>query len=59
VMEADLILVLDGGRVVQRGTHAQLIASSGLYQTLWQIQTTVTDALGELNDLVEAEVVDV
>ena len=59
VMEADLILVLDGGRVVQRGTHAQLIASSGLYQTLWQIQTTVTDALGDLNDLVEAEVVDV
>ena len=31
VREADLILVLDKGRVAARGTHAQLLASSGLY----------------------------
>jgi NHLM bacteriocin system ABC transporter peptidase/ATP-binding protein len=34
VRDSDLILVLDRGRVVQRGTHAQLIAEPGLYRTL-------------------------
>ncbi|MFM7052708.1 MAG: ABC transporter ATP-binding protein [Planctomycetota bacterium] len=38
VMSADLILVLDGGRVVQRGTHDELAAQDGLYRTLWRIQ---------------------
>jgi len=38
VMAADLILVLDEGRVIQRGTHAELIAQPGLYRTLWEIQ---------------------
>ena len=31
VRDADLILVLDGGRVIERGTHAQLLAKKGLY----------------------------
>jgi ATP-binding cassette subfamily B protein len=43
VMDADLILVLDEGRVIERGTHAELISQSGLYRTLWQIQNH-TDA---------------
>ena len=34
VMHADLILVLDQGRIVERGTHAQLIEAGGLYATL-------------------------
>ena len=38
VMDADLILVLDAGRVVQRGTHASLSIETGLYRTLWEIQ---------------------
>ncbi len=38
VMDADLILVLDEGRLLQRGTHAELIAVDGLYRTLWEIQ---------------------
>ncbi|MCU0568107.1 MAG: ABC transporter ATP-binding protein/permease [Oculatellaceae cyanobacterium Prado106] len=33
---ADRILVLDQGRIVQAGTHAQLFAQPGLYQTLWE-----------------------
>jgi ATP-binding cassette subfamily B protein/subfamily B ATP-binding cassette protein MsbA len=36
VMNADLILVLEQGRIVQRGTHSDLLASGGLYATLWQ-----------------------
>jgi ABC-type bacteriocin/lantibiotic exporter with double-glycine peptidase domain len=34
VRDSDLILVLDRGKVVQRGTHAELIAEPGLYRTL-------------------------
>ena len=38
VVDADLILVIDGGRVIQRGTHAELTQQAGLYRTLWEIQ---------------------
>jgi ATP-binding cassette subfamily B protein len=36
---ADRIIVLDQGRIVQTGTHAQLAAEPGLYRRLWDIQT--------------------
>ena len=32
VTAADQILVVDAGRIVQRGTHAQLVAEAGLYR---------------------------
>jgi ATP-binding cassette subfamily B multidrug efflux pump len=38
VREADQILVLDGGRVSERGTHAQLLAAGGLYASLYREQ---------------------
>ena len=38
VQDADLILVLDEGRIVERGDHAALLARSGLYADLFQRQ---------------------
>jgi len=35
---ADQILVLDAGRLVQRGTHAQLLQEQGRYRRMWQAQ---------------------
>jgi ABC-type multidrug transport system fused ATPase/permease subunit len=32
----DEVVVLDGGRVVERGTHAELLAARGLYSVLWE-----------------------
>jgi ATP-binding cassette subfamily B protein len=39
VMIADLVLVLDKGRIVQRGTHEQLLAQPGIYRQIHDLQT--------------------
>ncbi|MDB6169610.1 MAG: transporter related [Verrucomicrobia bacterium] len=39
--QADRVIVLDHGRIIQTGTHAELAAQDGLYRRLWQIQTNV------------------
>ena len=41
IVDADLILVLDHGRIVERGTHAHLLARGGLYADLWRRQGSV------------------
>jgi ATP-binding cassette subfamily B protein/subfamily B ATP-binding cassette protein MsbA len=38
VRHADLIVVLDQGRVVEQGTHEQLMFAGGLYRHLWEVQ---------------------
>jgi ATP-binding cassette subfamily B protein len=38
IREADQILVLDGGRIVERGRHAELLAAGGLYADLYHTQ---------------------
>ena len=38
VVDSDEILVLDHGRIVERGTHAGLLAQSGLYAQMWAMQ---------------------
>ncbi len=39
VRHADRIQVLDAGRVVEAGTHEELVAADGLYASLWRVQT--------------------
>ena len=38
IVDADCILVMDAGRIVERGTHTELLAAQGLYARLWAIQ---------------------
>ncbi len=38
IMSADIIVVLDKGKVVQQGRHADLIKEPGLYKKLWNLQ---------------------
>jgi ATP-binding cassette, subfamily B, bacterial MsbA len=44
VLRADQILVMDRGRVVERGTHAELLAESGFYRRLYELQ--LEDSVG-------------
>lgn len=41
VMRADLVLVLDKGRIVQRGTHEALIRQEGIYQRIYDLQARI------------------
>ncbi len=36
ITNVDQILVIDEGRIVETGTHAELADAGGLYQSLWQ-----------------------
>jgi ATP-binding cassette subfamily B protein len=44
IVDADQIIVMDSGRVVERGTHAELLALSGTYARLWALQAEATSA---------------
>ncbi|PKM40397.1 MAG: ABC transporter ATP-binding protein [Firmicutes bacterium HGW-Firmicutes-9] len=41
--EADMILVLEEGRITQQGTHAELIRQAGLYRRIAEIQDAISD----------------
>ena len=43
VVDAHEILVLDAGRIIERGTHAQLLAREGRYAAMWALQQSATE----------------
>ncbi|WP_290652280.1 ABC transporter ATP-binding protein/permease [Aquisalimonas sp.] len=47
IMDADRIIVLDQGRVVEQGDHAALLAADGVYAGLWQQQQSLAAPDGE------------
>jgi len=38
VVSADEVIVLDQGRIVERGTHGELLGTGGLYASMWNRQ---------------------
>ena len=54
VMNADLIVVLDKGEIIQMGTHEELVAQDGMYRKIYDIQTRVDDELA--NELSEFDI---
>jgi ABC-type multidrug transport system fused ATPase/permease subunit len=37
-VHADQILVMDQGKIIERGTHQQLLQANGRYTSMWQMQ---------------------
>ncbi len=49
VMRADLILVLDQGRIVQRGRHHELMAQEGIYRRIYELQSSLEQEIEAVN----------
>lgn len=45
VQDADIILVLDGGKIVEQGTHEELLAQKGIYWEAYEAQTKSKEAV--------------
>jgi ATP-binding cassette, subfamily B, heavy metal transporter len=52
VIHADEILVIDDGRIIERGNHAQLIAYNGMYAAMWRRQQEADQRAAELAAIV-------
>ncbi|MCD8201639.1 MAG: ABC transporter ATP-binding protein/permease [Clostridia bacterium] len=50
VMRADNIVVLEGGKVAEEGTHEELMALGGRYRRIYDAQTALPNELGEARD---------
>jgi ATP-binding cassette subfamily B protein len=55
IVGADRILVLDAGRLVEQGTHPELLALGGLYASLWNRQRQAERAREELAEALASE----
>jgi ATP-binding cassette subfamily B protein len=50
VVEMDEIIVISGGRAIERGSHAQLLAANGVYRKLWDDQSHTPHPVAEPSD---------
>ena len=55
IIDAEQILVMDKGRIIERGTHHQLLALSGSYAQMWQRQQHKKEAALDEQDSEQAE----
>ena len=53
LMQADLILVLEDGQIIQQGVHSELISQPGKYQDIFNLQTQIDSALEKELSLLE------
>ena len=51
VVEANKILVLDKGKIIEQGTHKQLLRKNGLYADMWSTQQTIKKAEATLKNV--------
>ncbi|RTL51272.1 MAG: ABC transporter ATP-binding protein/permease [Bradyrhizobiaceae bacterium] len=56
IVAADEIIVLDQGRIVERGTHAQLLTAGGLYASMWNRQREAQEAREKLAMMADEDV---
>ncbi len=55
VMEANLILVMDAGRITQQGSHSELVSQPGIYRQVFELQVQIeADLEQEIAEVVEA-----
>src|SRR5690242_2425942 len=50
VVDMDEIIVISGGRAIERGSHAELLAKNGVYRKLWDDQGVTTHAAAQAED---------
>jgi ATP-binding cassette subfamily B protein len=51
IVDAHEILVMDAGRIVERGTHQQLLAKGGRYAEMWSLQQQSSDEVEKFADV--------
>jgi ATP-binding cassette, subfamily B, heavy metal transporter len=50
VVNADQIIVMDQGRIIERGTHQALLAAGGTYANMWNMQQRQTESVSRSPD---------
>jgi ATP-binding cassette subfamily B protein len=50
VVEMDEIIVISGGKAIERGSHAKLLAANGMYRKLWDDQGHVPHQADQADD---------
>ena len=49
IVNSDLIYVLEEGQIIEKGSHAELLAMNRKYATLWALQTTAESQTAALH----------